>query len=121
LRVGAGVGVDLEIPGTDFGVTAYFASYIEIVAGGNVFGLMFGVLFTGSVDLLVISTSVTFEARMGLIRRECPPDTSVWGLLQASVAIEVSIFAVIDISFTWEYESKVLFSGVSSCEIPETV
>ena len=119
-RVGVGIGVELDIAG-GFGVTAYYASFIEIIAGSNVFGLMVGVLFTGSVDLKVIEASLTFEARMGLIRRECPPVTSVWGLLQASVAIEVSIFAVIDISFTWEVESTVLFSGESSCEIPETV
>ena len=119
LRVGAGIGVEFEVLG--FGATAYFASFIEIIAGGNVFGLMFGVILTGEIDLGVVSASMTLEARMGLIRRECPPVTSVWGLLQASVAIEVSIFAVIDISFTWEYESKVLFSGESSCEIPETV
>lgn len=118
-RVGAGVGVDLKVAG--FGVTAYYASFIEVIAGDTVFGIMFGILFKGSMDLVVIEAALTFEARMGLIRRECPPVVSVWGLLQASVAVEVSIFFVIDISFTWEVESTVLFSGESSCAIPEAV
>jgi hypothetical protein len=120
-RVGVGVGIDEKIPALDIGVEAYFATFVEIIAGSNVFGLTIGVLYDASFDFGVWAAALAFEGRMGLIRRECAPVVSVWGLLQASVAIEVSVFLVIDISFTWEFESTVLFSGEESCEIPETV
>ncbi|MDQ6942762.1 MAG: hypothetical protein M3169_09660, partial [Candidatus Eremiobacteraeota bacterium] len=117
-ELGVGVGVDFLIG--PFEATAYYAQTQFLIFGDNVFGLGAGAIIKGSVDLVVASIDVSVEAKMALLRAECPGGSSIWGVAQVTFALEITIAFVIDIDFEEQAQLSHNLDG-GPCPLPDVL
>ncbi len=119
-QLGGGIGVAFNL--TDaFKVIGYYAQTQFLITGDTVFGLGASALLKATVDLVVVQASISIEAKIALLRITCNvSDSSIWGVAQVTIAIEVSIFFVIDIEFDVQAEWTNNLDG-GPCALPDVI
>jgi len=119
-QLGVGVGIDFDIG--PFKATAYYAETQSLITGDNVFGLGAGSLIKGSVDLVVVSVSISVEATITLLKVTCNAgaNSTIWGVAQVTFALDVTIAFVIDIEFDVKAELDHNLDG-GPCALPDVV
>jgi hypothetical protein len=118
-QLGCGIGVEFPVIG--FKALAYYAQSQFLITGDTVFGLGASSLVKGSIDLEIVEVGLSIEAKIALLRVTCNvSDSSIWGVAQVTIAVEVSIFFVIDIEFDVQAEWTNNFDG-GPCALPDVV
>ena len=117
-ELGVGIGVEFPIP--PFKALAYFAETAFLITGDTVFGLGYGLLIKGSVDLGVVEVGISVEAKMALLRVTCGSESTIWGVAQVTFAFEVTIAFVLDIEFDVQVEEDQNVDG-GPCPLPDVV
>jgi hypothetical protein len=87
-----------------FGALAYYAETASLITRENVFGIASSALIKGSIDLEVVEVDISLEAKVELLKLTCTEGSAIWGVAQVTIAVEVSIFFVIDIEFDVQTE-----------------
>jgi hypothetical protein len=100
--LGLGIGIDFKVAG--FGALAYYAETASLITRENVFGIASSALIKGSIDLEVVEVDISLEAKVELLKLTCTEGSAIWGVAQVTIAVEVSIFFVIDIEFDVQTE-----------------
>jgi hypothetical protein len=118
-QIGVGIGVSFKVG--PFEAIAYYAQSQFLITGDTVFGLGASSLVKATVDLVVVEASVSIEAKIALLKVTCNvSDSTIWGAVQVTIAIEVSIFFVIDIEFDVQAEWTNNFDG-GPCPLPDVL
>ncbi len=115
ITIGLGVGLGYVTEFAGFKVVGYFAVSFAISPEiGNIYGYAGSIIMKGKVDLKVVDIEVSIEAKREIFIVRCalpgaPPTAALdkktsWGVSQVAVAIEVSIFAILDIELDFEFE-----------------
>jgi len=118
-QLGVGIGVSFNIG--PFEAIAYYAQSQFLITGDTVFGLGASSLVKATVDLVVVEASISIEAKIAILKVSCNvSDSTIWGVAQVTIAIEVSIFFVIDIEFDVQTEWTDNFDG-GPCALPGVV
>jgi hypothetical protein len=118
-QLGVGIGVSFTIG--PFEAIAYYAQSQFLITGDTVFGLGASSLVKATVDLVVVEVSISIEAKIAMLKVSCNvSDSSIWGVAQVTIALEVSIFFVIDIEFDVQAEWTNNFDG-GPCALPDVV
>ena len=118
-QLGVGIGVSFGVG--PFQAIAYYAQSQFLITGDTVFGLGASSLVKATVDLVVVEASVSIEAKIALLKVSCNvSDSSIWGAAQVTIAIEVSIFFVIDIEFDVQAEWTQNLDG-GPCALPDVL
>jgi hypothetical protein len=118
-QLGVGIGVSFTIG--PFEAIAYYAQSQFLITGDTVFGLGASSLVKATVDLKVVEASISIEAKIAMLKVTCNvSDSTIWGVAQVTIAIEVSIFFVIDIEFDVQAEWTNNFDG-GPCALPDVV
>jgi hypothetical protein len=119
LTVGAGAGIFAENP--LFELNMYVVRTMFFITGDNVIGLGTGLIGKGTIDFRIIGLEVTVEAKLAVVKVECPPDEhNVWLVGVLSIAVEISIFFVFELSIEVEvgFEEEII---EGPCELPNVV
>ena len=118
-QLGVGIGVSFSVG--PFQAIAYYAQSQFLITGDTVFGLGASSLVKATVDLVVVEASVSIEAKIALLKVTCNvSDSTIWGAAQVTIAIEISIFFVIDIEFDVQAEWTNNFDG-GPCPLPDVL
>ena len=118
-QLGVGIGVSFSVG--PFQAIAYYAQSQFLITGDTVFGLGASSLVKATVDLAVVEASVSIEAKIALLKVTCNvSDSTIWGAAQVTIAIEISIFFVIDIEFDVQAEWTNNFDG-GPCPLPDVL
>jgi hypothetical protein len=118
-QLGVGIGVSFTVG--PFDALAYYAQSEFLITGDTVFGLGASTLVKASVDLEIVEADISIEAKIALLKVTCNvTDSSIWGVAQVTIAIEVSIFFVIDIEFDVQAEWTNNLDG-GPCPLPDVV
>jgi hypothetical protein len=104
LTGGAGFGAGMDV-GPFEAKASYVVTFLALFADHS-WGVGMGVIIRASVDLVIIELETTFEARHMWMTTKCASGVTKWGLTQVSIAIDVHIFIVCDISFHDSAEGK---------------
>jgi hypothetical protein len=105
ITLGAGLGVDFPVSGI-FKAIAYFAVTQSLIIGDTVLGLGTGTLLKGSVNIDdIVDVDIEIEASMAMVEVKCLDGSgnsanSIWGFAQVTIAIEVTVFALLDVGFS---------------------
>jgi hypothetical protein len=118
-QLGAGIGVTFEVASV-FDAIAYYAQSMFFITGDFGFGVGASTLVKGSIDLKVVEVDLSIEAKLALLKVNCGSGSSVWGVAQVTIAVEISIFFVIDIEFDWQTEWTNDLDG-GPCPLPDVV
>jgi hypothetical protein len=119
VEVGAGWGLSFSVAGFDayaFGVLA-----LVIITGANSFGIGAAIILRGHIDLRIISVTLTSELKGFQVSQSCGKDNknkSVWLVAQATISLNVSIFLVVNIGFSVQYQ-WIKFQDNGICTLPE--
>ena len=119
VEVGAGWGLSFSVAGFDayaFGVLA-----LVIITGANTFGIGAAIILRGHVDLHIISITLTSELKGFQVSQTCGVNNknkSVWLVAQATISLNVSIFLVINVGFSVQYQ-WIKFQDNGTCPLPE--
>ena len=120
LEVGAGWGLDFSIGG--FGAYAFAVLALVIIAGANTFGIGAAIILRGSIDLKILTIELTSELKGVEIWQSCTfnekDDKSVWLVAQATISIDITIFFIVDIEFSVQYQ-WVKFQDNDHCPLPQ--
>jgi hypothetical protein len=120
LTLTAGAGFAIKF---DFGLEfkGFWIESLFLIVGDTAFGLGVGVLLKLNVDLVVADLDLTAEAKMALLRVPCTEGTSVYGVLQVTLAAELTIAFVIDISFEYQVEFPAINFNGGPCPKPDVL
>ena len=120
ILIGFGAGISADIGIGD--LTAYYASTEFLITGDTVFGLGAGMLLKGTIDLHIVEVDVSIEAKLALINVTCNSgaDSTIWGVAQVTVAVEITIAWVIDIEVDYQTEWDANYDG-GPCDLPDVV
>jgi hypothetical protein len=108
VTIGAGYGYQMELFG-NFSAYAYAALTVSVITGNSVFGVGLALILRADIDLDVVEAQVTAEVRGEMIHVSCgldPMDRALWAVGQFTLAVEITIFAVLDIEFDYQTESR---------------
>jgi hypothetical protein len=107
LTIGAGYGYELKFSDT-IQAYAYAAMTFTLIVGNSVLGFGLTLLVKADIDFSVVEATVTAEVRAEMLHITCDPhsptDKSVWAVGQFTLAVEITIFAVLDINFDYQTE-----------------
>ncbi|PMD12111.1 hypothetical protein NA56DRAFT_38424 [Hyaloscypha hepaticicola] len=112
LTVGAGYGYELDVT-ADIKAYAYAALTFTLIIGNAVLGFGCTLLVKADIDFGIAEASATAEVRAEVLAITCNPNPppngppsgkSVWSVGQFTLAVEITIFAVLDIDFSYQTE-----------------
>lgn len=118
LQAGGGVGVAFPI--LDFDALGYLAFTWIFIKGDFGWGLGGSQLGQFTVDFKVAEVDVSLETKEVFLKVNCADGSSCWGVVQVTFAMEVSIFAVIDIEVDVQAEWHHNLDG-GPCPLPDVV
>jgi hypothetical protein len=118
-QLGAGIGVAFEVAST-FDAIAFYAQSMFFITGDFGWGVGSSSLVKGSIDLKVVEVDISIEAKIALLKVNCAAGSSIWGAAQVTIAVDISIFFVIDIEFDWQTEWTNDLDG-GPCPLPDVV
>lgn len=118
LTAGAGFAVKFQF-GLEF--KGYWIETLFVIVGDSAIGLGVGVLLKLNVDLGIADLDLTAEAKMALLRVPCSEGVSVFGVLQVTLAAELTIAFVIDISFEYQVEFPAINYNGGPCPKPDVL
>ncbi|HET8998439.1 MAG TPA: hypothetical protein VFP86_02215 [bacterium] len=117
LTAGAGAAIKfkffLEFKG-------YYIATLFVVAGDTAFALGVGALAKLNVDLGVADLDLTAEVKYALLKAPCAAGLSVFAVAQVTLAAELTIAFVIDISFEYQMQWHVNMNG-GPCPLPDAL
>ena len=118
LEVGAGWGLDFSIGG--FKAYAFAVLALVIIAGANTFGIGAAIILRGSIDLKILTITLTSELKGMQVSQSCTDtkEKSVWLVAQATISVDITIFLVVDIGFSVQYQ-WVKFQDNDHCKLPQ--
>jgi hypothetical protein len=95
---------------------------IVAVLGTNLWGLGAGLLLKGVVDFKVVKLQLTSELKGLQLSQSCvwqnKPTSSIWLVLQATISFDITIFYVINIDFSVQFQS-VKYQDNGHCPLPQ--
>jgi hypothetical protein len=107
LTIGAGYGYELTLT-SSINAYAYAAMTFTLIIGNSVLGFGLTLLVKVDINFTIVEASVTAEVRAEMLAITCDPhtptDQSVWAVGQFTLAVEISIFAVLNIDFSYQTE-----------------
>jgi hypothetical protein len=118
-QLGGGIGVSFSVASV-FQAVAYYAQSMFFIAGDFGWGVGSSTLVKGTIDLKVVEVDLSIEAKIALLKVNCTGGSSIWGVAQVTIAIDISIFFVIDIEFDWQTEWTDNLDG-GPCSLPDVV
>ncbi|KAH7018866.1 hypothetical protein EDB80DRAFT_869542 [Ilyonectria destructans] len=119
LDLGVGVGVAFEVG--PFGALAYYSQTQTITKGQKSWGIGATAVVKAHVDLLVAEADVCIEATLMLLGGTClhhKDTTTIIGWAQVSIALDVSIFWVVNVSVHESAEWQNTFKD-GGCTLPD--
>ena len=118
-KLGAGIGIGFKVG--VFEAEAYYAMTQYLATVPNGFGIGAGMILKGEINLVIISVGLSVEAQIGLLREKCdskaPGATTLFGVAQVTIAVEVHIFLLIDIEVGYQVEWVTNLDG-GPCDNP---
>jgi len=120
LQIGVGAGLDVQL---GFGeLIVFYAETFSLIKGVAVFGLAAGLLFKGKLDLEVVEVDISAEAKVILLKVSCHAgaDSSIWGVAQITIAVEITIGWVLNIEIDKQIEMDHNLDR-GPCELPANV
>lgn len=102
MTIGAGYGYQLKAEGI-FDAYAYATMTFTFTVGNAILGFGLTFLVKADIDLKVVEASVTAKVRAEMLQvtydPHSPTNKSVWAVGQFTLAVEITIFLVLDIEF----------------------
>ena len=118
LQIGGGIGVAFKV--AIFEALAYYASTMFLIFG-DVFGVGASSLVKGTIDLKVVEVGISIETKIAILKVSCnASDSTIWGVGQVTIAVEITLFFGFDIEFDEQAEWTNNFDG-GPCALPNVV
>ena len=121
VEVGAGWGFNFTVAG--FQAYAFGVLALVIIRGATTSGIGAAFILRGHIDLAkFLSINLTSELKGFQLSASCGDkpnqNKSVWLVAQATISVNVTIFLVLDIGFSVQYQT-VKFQDNNLCPLPE--
>lgn len=122
LDLGVGIGVDFSVG--PLNAMAYYSQTQNITKSGDTFGIGATAVVKAHVDLVVAETDLCIEASLMMLGGTCSAHdphrdqgTSIWAWATVSIAVDVSIFWVIDFHVHEEAQWESRIKGPCALEL----
>jgi len=90
-----------------FDAYAYAALALLVTWGNSLLAVSLSLILRADIDLVIVEAQVTAEVRGDMIHEKCGAgnkDGAVWAVGQFTIALEITIFMIVDIEFDCQHE-----------------
>ncbi|KAJ9656826.1 hypothetical protein H2198_004714 [Neophaeococcomyces mojaviensis] len=119
LELGVGIGITFTVG--PFGASAYYSQSQTVMKSKDIWGVGATAVVKAHVDLVVATADLCLEAKLMLIGGTChdhETETTIWAWAQVSIALDISIFWVVNVSVHESAEWKSCLKN-GGCELEQ--